>query len=121
MSSEAHAPRRLCRRKGRELYNRSNKEDEYFLRAEAEKLKKLAEKHQEEMAEAERQYLKEMHYMKCPKCGMDLKEIEFRGIQIDKCFSCGGIYFDDGEVEQLMAQEDGEDGFFSRVSAIFKG
>jgi len=103
------------------VYNRSSKEEEYFLKTEAEKLRKLAEQHEQEMAEAEKKYLKEMHFMKCPKCGMDLKEIEFRGILIDKCFSCGGIYFDDGEVEQLIAQEGGDDGFFSRVSAIFKG
>lgn len=100
-------------------FERSDKEEEYFLKVEAEKLQKAAEKHAEETAEAEKQRLKELHYMKCPKCGMDMQEIEYRGVQIDKCFSCGGIYFDDGELEQIVSQE-GEGTFLGRISSVFK-
>ena len=47
----------------------SEKEEEYFLRKEAEKLKAHAEKVRKEMEEAERARLKELHWMRCPKCG----------------------------------------------------
>ena len=100
-------------------YGRSDKEEEYFLRKEAEKLKALAEKHRREFEEAERIRLKEIHFMRCPKCGMELNEIEFREIKIDKCMSCGGVWLDDGELEQVAAQ-DPEDGLLKRFSGIFK-
>ncbi|MBN2342247.1 MAG: zf-TFIIB domain-containing protein [Deltaproteobacteria bacterium] len=100
-------------------YNRSDKEQEYFAKQEAEKLKAAADKHARETAEAEKKRLQELHYMKCPKCGMDMQEIEFRRVKIDKCFSCGGVYFDDGELEQIIAEE-GEDSFFGRITSIFK-
>jgi uncharacterized protein len=100
-------------------YARSDKEEEYFLRKEAEKLKAAAEKHRRELEEAERIRLKELHFMRCPKCGMELSEIEFREVKIDKCMSCGGVWLDDGELEQVAAQ-DPEDGLLKRFSGIFK-
>ena len=98
----------------------SDQEEEYFLRQEAEKLKALAEKTKQETAEAERGKLKELHWMRCPKCGMELTEINYRGVAIDKCYSCGGVYLDDGELEQIAAVED-EGGVFSGLSRIFRG
>ncbi|MCA9695461.1 MAG: zf-TFIIB domain-containing protein, partial [Myxococcales bacterium] len=50
--------------------------------------------------EDERKRLKDLHWMHCPKCGDDMAEVQFRGVQIDKCFACGGVYLDDGELEQ---------------------
>ena len=100
-------------------FNRSDKEEEYFLRKEAEKLQALAEKRRRETEEAEKTRLKELHYMRCPKCGMELSEIEFREVKIDKCMSCGGVWLDDGELEQIAADEP-EDGLLKRFSGIFK-
>ena len=98
----------------------SEKEEEYFLRKEAEKLKAHAEKVRKEMEEAERARLKELHWMRCPKCGMEMKEITYRGVQIDKCFSCGGIYLDDGELEQVASQES-KGGILYGLKRIFTG
>ena len=100
-------------------FNRSDKEEEYFLRKEAEKLKAMADKHRAELEEAERKRLQELHFMRCPKCGMELSEIEFREVKIDKCMSCGGVWLDDGELDQVAAQ-DSEDGLLKRFSGIFK-
>jgi hypothetical protein len=101
-------------------YNRSDKEEEYFLRQEAEKLKAQAAAHRQAMEEEERRFLKEQHFMRCPKCGMELQEIVFREVHIDKCFSCGGVYFDDGELDLILAKEP-PGGFLSRISGIFRG
>ena len=38
----------------------------------------------------------------CPVCGCDMAVIELHGIEIDYCFSCGGIWLDAGELEYLM-------------------
>ena len=100
-------------------YSRSEKEEEYFLRQEAEKLRKLAEKRRAETEVAEKQRMKELHHMRCPKCGMELQEIEFQGVHLDKCFSCGGVWLDDGELEQVAKKED-DNGVLSRFTSIFR-
>lgn len=70
-----------------------------------------------QLAEDERSRLKELHYMHCPKCGSSLTEVQFRGVQVDKCFACGGVYLDDGELEQLT----GKPGWFESMLRFFKG
>jgi uncharacterized protein with PIN domain len=101
-------------------YNRSDKEEEYFLKLEAQKLKEQAEKHKAELEAKELERLKELHYMRCPKCGMDLEEISYREVKIDKCFSCGGVWLDDGELE-AVAERESSGGVFAGLSRIFKG
>jgi uncharacterized protein len=51
---------------------------------------------------AERQRVKDLHYMKCPKCGHDLKVEALDGIEIDRCTFCEGFFVDAGELEQLF-------------------
>ncbi|RJP56389.1 MAG: hypothetical protein C4549_06670 [Deltaproteobacteria bacterium] len=83
----------------------SESEEEYFIRAEMEKKKKIMEEQQEKLAEGEKGRLKELHYMRCPKCGMELTEIDYRDIKIDKCFSCEGVWLDAGELEAVSKLE----------------
>ncbi len=75
---------------------RKKKEDEYFARLEFERKKKLLEEQQKTMQSAEKQKLKELHWMRCPKCGMEMVEIDFEGIRVDKCSACLGVFFDNG-------------------------
>ena len=96
----------------------SRAEDEYFARQELERRKKWAEEQAAKMASEEKERLRQLHYMKCPKCGMDLTTIEFQGISIDRCPSCNGTWFDAGEVEQLMQPQNS--GMFGRVMSIFR-
>ncbi len=85
----------------------SNTEEEYFARENAERLRRLAAEQKAALAKAERDELKKRHFMRCPKCGMELQEIRFRDVQIDRCFSCGGTYLDAGELEKIAAPEGG--------------
>ena len=39
----------------------------------------------------------------CPKCGENLENVVFAGIEVDRCLSCKGIWFDSFEAEQLKA------------------
>lgn len=39
--------------------------------------------------------------MKCPKCHTDMKQIEFEGVQVDRCYNCYGLWFDFQEQQQL--------------------
>lgn len=45
----------------------------------------------------EKERLKGLHFMKCPKCGMELIEIDHRGVKVDKCSGCEGVWLDAGE------------------------
>ena len=87
------------------VWKPSEKEEEYFARVEFEKRKKAEEEKQRKLAEEEKEKLKELHYMKCPKCGMGLIEIDYKGIRVDKCSSCEGIWLDAGELEAISRFE----------------
>jgi len=78
------------------------KEEDYFARIEFERRQKQLEEKQRQMEQEEKKRMKDLHWMQCPKCGMEMIEIDFEGIKVDKCSSCLGIYFDDGEVSQLV-------------------
>ena len=83
----------------------SEAEEEYFAREEAARRQREALELNRQMAVEERERRKQLHYMKCPKCGMDLAETVFRGVTIDKCYSCGYLGFDDKEIELLLGHE----------------
>jgi Zn-finger nucleic acid-binding protein len=42
--------------------------------------------------------------LRCPKCGKNFVEEEYEGITIDRCTGCDAVYFDAGEVDQLIAK-----------------
>ena len=39
--------------------------------------------------------------MRCPKCRADMELLEIEGVEIDRCSTCHGLWFDPGEVEKL--------------------
>lgn len=98
--------------------DRKKQEDEYFARIEFEKRKKALAEMQSRMLAEEREELRKQHWMHCPKCGMEMVEITFEGIKVDKCSACLGIFFDNGEVDQLI--EKNKPGFLGRMTSIFK-
>jgi uncharacterized protein len=95
----------------------SKAEDEYFAREEIARRKKWAAEQAAKMATAEKEQIKQAHWMKCPKCGMDLQEIELHGVKVDQCAHCGGIFLDAGELDQLGKHGEGVMG---RVFSMFR-
>ena len=83
----------------------SQSEDEYYVREDAEKKRKLALDVKKATEVAERNRLKQQHWMRCPKCGMEMHEVKFRGVDVDVCFACNGIFLDQGELEHLERPE----------------
>ncbi|MBM2839322.1 MAG: hypothetical protein HW415_1947 [Deltaproteobacteria bacterium] len=81
------------------------REEEFFARMEYERRKKAEEEKQNKLAEEEKKRLKELHFMRCPKCGMQLIEIDYKGIKVDKCSECEGIWLDAGEMETVSRLE----------------
>jgi hypothetical protein len=83
----------------------SEREDAYFTKKEFELKKKRAEERHKKMTEEEKKNLKKLHYMCCPKCGKKLIEIDYKGVRIDKCSGCSGIWLDKGELETITQLE----------------
>ena len=79
----------------------SDKEQEYFIRQDLERIKAMREEHHQKQAEAERQRLKELHYMHCVKCGQTMTTVTLTGVEVEVCPGCGGVYLDAGELERL--------------------
>lgn len=83
----------------------SEKEEEYFARLEFEEKKKREKERIAKLEADEKKRLKELHHMRCPKCGMQLIEINYKGIEVDKCSSCEGIWLDAGELQAVSKFE----------------
>lgn len=81
-------------------------ENEYFHRKEQEIIEKMKAKLAVENAAASA--------LNCPKCEGKLVETDFEKIKIDVCNSCSGVWFDAGELAQVMNKEE-ESGWFGRV------
>jgi ribosomal protein L37AE/L43A len=75
----------------------SRNEEEYFARVNADLIKAQRAKLDRGRLTQERA----SHYMKCPKCGADLREREFHHMRIDECRECGGMWLDKGEMEMI--------------------
>jgi uncharacterized protein len=92
-------------------------EDEHIARKEFEHKKQINEQKHKNLALAERTSLKELHFIRCPKCGMELIEIEYRGLKIDECSECRGIWLDPGK---LSAVSQPEKGVLDRLFSVFQ-
>lgn len=85
----------------------SEKEAEYIAKMEFERKKKIEEERHKKLKAEEKQKLKEIHFMRCPKCGMELIEIDYRGIKVDRCSECEGIWLDTGELHTITKLDKG--------------
>lgn len=97
----------------------TTKEEEFFAKQEFERRKKAAQDREHQLAQQELTRRQELHWMCCPKDGMELVEVEFRGVKIDQCSHCGGVFLDAGELDELAKAEKG--GFLSGLGSFFKG
>lgn len=105
---------------GREHEERwfQEKDRELIERLKREREQRIKEEEARE-AETVREKLKAEHWMRCPKCGHELKEKSLRGIKIDVCTLCEGIFFDRGELETLLLSHQAERrGFFRRLIGL---
>jgi PAT family beta-lactamase induction signal transducer AmpG len=43
--------------------------------------------------------------MRCPKCRADMEQVDYEGVEIDRCKYCKGIWFDVGESDALRRKD----------------
>lgn len=79
----------------------SDREDEYFMKLEQKNLAKMRSELDQQRQEESKLHRKDTHWMKCPKCGHDLEEINYQNVKVDRCSDCKGVWLDHGELELL--------------------
>jgi uncharacterized protein len=91
------------------------REDDWFRANEAKLIddariarEKREQERAAQSAESERAKLRQLHFMKCPKCGHDMKEEDLGSVKVDRCTYCEGVYFDAGELEQAFLKKEEE-------------
>jgi uncharacterized protein len=97
-----------------------DREEEYFYKKNRELLEKMRGKLDGQRSDQQQKARQEAHWMKCPKCGASLDEVELLGIKVDQCTQCLGIYFDKGELELLLEAEESK-GFLTSLKRLFSG
>jgi uncharacterized protein len=92
-----------------------NQEELYFHEHDLEKIETIRELR----AETKKALEKETHWMKCPKCGNEMEEIDIEHILLEKCSHCKGLYFDQGELDLLMGHRN-KTTFVEKLSHFLK-
>jgi ribosomal protein L37AE/L43A len=83
----------------------ANPEDLHVARHEFELRAKAEEAKRAKLEAEERNRLGELHHMCCPKCGSKLLTVDYKGIAIDECSHCKGVWLDHSELEQILRLE----------------
>ena len=77
----------------------SQNENEYFVRRDAEWLK-------EQRARLDAERAAKGAEMKCPRCGGILAHRPYRGVSLDSCPRCHGVWLDAGELAMLAHESE---------------
>ena len=94
-----------------------NPEEEYFHREDQERIRKLKEQMEHDKDAHERQALRDLHHLRCGKCGEQMHTKVFKGLDIEVCPACGAVLLDPGELEQLVGRD--ESGSLSFITDFF--
>lgn len=73
-------------------------ENEYIYRQEKEQIRKMQEDVKERLT-------REMCHNRCPKCGSTIQPMTFRGVPLDKCRDCGGIWLGPNDLKVLSEKD----------------
>lgn len=96
-----------------------DKEEEYFYKLNRQLIEKRRKELDAQRAQQRDHEKAGEHWMKCPKCGSNMKEIDLHGIKVDQCTRCSGIYFDRGELELLLESQEPR-GFLGGLKKLFR-
>jgi len=61
--------------------------------------------YREETEKKERERLRQAHWMRCPKCGNEMRTEQLEGIEIERCSVCAGMFFEHNELQTLLMRK----------------
>ena len=92
-----------------------SQEEAIFKKKELEQLAQIRAELDVKRKANETAAAKAVHWMRCPKCGGAMQEKRLENIVADHCNSCGGLFFDAGELDILLKHEKVNSGIFGRL------
>lgn len=95
-----------------------DKESEYFYKLNKELIERRRRELDQQRAAQAAQQEKAAHWMRCPKCGHQLKQANLLGIVVDECSGCGGLFLDRGEVRTLLEVKEPQGAFVEYLRRI---
>ena len=84
----------------------TEQEEEYFARLEFERRKQALAEPEGPSVDEERLRVLSVARDRCPRCGAVLVAVQYRGVELDKCTRCEGVWLDCGELERVTAADD---------------
>jgi hypothetical protein len=93
----------------------TEQEDEYFARLEFERRRKALDESGARPAGENQPEVASGAGGRCPKCGAALIPVPYRGIELDKCSQCQGVWLDFGELDRVVADDAGLFGSIRRI------
>ena len=88
-------------------------ENQYFYNLERELVEKIKETTREKLV---RKYCRG----RCPKCGDKIKPLEFRGVPMDQCSGCKGVWLGPKDL-QILSEKDHRTWFDQWFNAKVEG
>ena len=86
-------------------------EDIYFAQKDKQKISDLKSKTEADIPRG-----------RCPKCGLELVEVEREAVKVDVCKACSGIWLDAGELEALQREQADHESWFSHwIRTVLEG
>ena len=73
-------------------------ENEYFHKIEARLIEQMRRESREKL-------VRELCRNRCPKCGDQLQAMDYRGVPLDKCPGCGGVWLGPRDL-QILSEKD---------------
>lgn len=93
-----------------------NREELYLHDVNQKLIDERREKLNQERKAREHEQNQKIHWMKCPKCGENMTELDMKNIKADVCTVCKGLFFDKGELDILLDSRD-HGTFWSRLKS----
>ena len=84
------------------MFTPSENEQKFFKEEELRLRMQSLAMQQQRMDEAEKQRLKELHWLHCPKCGQKLDQERYGNVEVDVCPACKGLWLDANELETII-------------------
>ena len=93
-------------------------EEQHVWKQERNRQSEKLQLEQQAAADMEQRRLKELHWMRCPKCGQELVTENHGPVEIDLCPNCRGLWLDANELETILKNEGG---YFGSCLKILRG
>lgn len=73
-------------------------ENQYIFKQDRENIERMR-------AETKEKLIRELCKDRCPKCGDEIEAMTFRGVPLDKCPGCGGVWLGPNDLRILSSKD----------------